>query len=639
MMGPRNRSGGKQGPKGSSSSSQKMGLLPSSSDGLEGSCSSSSHSCGSTSETAYLHSQKSGPKSQVQYVNSDGSIYTLSVNPHQFPRGNSQQQLSYIQPDAILNTGSPNNFSPNCNHVTTNHKVITDLPNVNQQQQQHRRLQYQVHQQLQRIYSNNERRQQPINHVQQEDRKQQFITHRHKQSMETSQQKLGSGLFGTSKSNDSLNQDHQYRSAMMENSREQTYDSLSPPSQARNYPDEAVSAQNVGRQRQAHIGAIPEECNDDNDDVLLLPEPDLRASKRTAIARKNHLEDLHYATVTAAALLSATANAAAAFAATEKSTNRAVESGNQTNAPNTIYSDTYQEIRNVQNPIVRCNQQHQRQRQQIQEAHRNSIYADNVEAAGFRRNPIQGPVASGPMGAVYGPALRRNMNDSQVYNILPATYQSVNFNRPTPPQPPVRRLGRGPINTMNAQMELMRQHQQRLVQQRSQMLHQAMPAAPMPAPIPALAVLHQGGSGASLKADLIGRMLVSNMIAAQRAAATASESQHVQAANMALADRGRTLAEKMMESQDLAHGIQAYRDKHHGIPGQIYSVSAGIAPSNVSGHSNVPLVLDRKLRPLGFIERICRIDLTLFWWSLLIVCFVFMGAITAISRYVFKDHS
>lgn len=59
------------------------------------------------------------------------------------------------------------------------------------------------------------------------------------------------------------------------------------------------------------------------------------------------------------------------------------------------------------------------------------------------------------------------------------------------------------------------------------------------------------------------------------------------------------------------------------------------ASSDASQHSNLPLILDKRLRSVSFVEKICQIDLTLLWWSLLTICVIFVATIVTISRYVF----
>lgn len=127
----------------------------------------------------------------------------------------------------------------------------------------------------------------------------------------------------------------------------------------------------------------------------------------------------------------------------------------------------------------------------------------------------------------------------------------------------------------------------------------------------ALAVLHTGPPG---KVELLGRMLINNMVA------SAAESRHNVKGRFdpyhVLADQMRTPHPKRRQT------------------GQVFGAVVGRASSDSSGYSSAPLVVNRDLAPMGFIERLCRIDLTLFWWSLLVISLLFVGITVTISRYV-----
>lgn len=676
------------------------------SDGIGGSCSSSSsssqHSCNSVAETAYqahrcnANNATSGSANRlqqapVQYLNhSDGSVYTLSGPNQQFVGRNnakaSQQQRNpnfLHQTDAMRTgaAGSPN-LSSTANLEAPYQKQSSDLL-TNVSRQQHLRLQHQVHQQLQRIYGAAERQPPGVSNQQQTNAdKQQLLFRRHKQQV---QQQLSEQIQQRNM-NSTANREQQFRSAMMKNQHlmminssqqdNQTYDSLSPPGSSKHQLSEsfygaqeggltaaaaaaAASATASSQRQSAPISAILEECNDE--DELLMPETILTSpAKRPVIDRKSQLEDLHYATVTAAALLSATANAAAAFAVTTEKQRHYERASHELRCPpgneqqdllNTIYSDTYQEIRKHQQDqqrseaLARYKQQH----------NRGPTYADSADVGNFHINERRIQLGAGSTSAIYSPFRGANAIPSQVYSIQPSQYQpyqqpAANINRQMPPQPPARRINRPVNQTLSNHAELLRQHhhQQRLYQQQQyhhkqhqqHQQHLKNHTQVGPAQVPALAILHHGGKNSSVKADLIGRMLVNNMINAQLGVAYSDGAQQksglVGGQNRAIA--GSKLADNhaLVDRSELAgYGVLARESKQlYRAPGQIFSVAPGVAFSDSSGHSNVPLVLDRELKPGGFIERICRIDLTLFWWSLLIVSFLFMGAIITISRYV-----
>lgn len=701
-----------------SKASQKSGLLGGSiggggsSAGIEASSgsSSSSNSSGSAREASYLHQKL--VKNQVQYLGSDGPVFTIA-QPRRNNSQNQQNQSLYLpRTDLLQGSSSPNssskvNLEPTCIRKKEQFVANSDQ---RQRQQQHRRLQYQVHQQLQRIYGNTERRDQNqpsdthqysvnqqkqynsndnshLNHKQQQQQQQQH------QQQENYRQQLVDRLQQRSASSASVNfaNQQQFRANMIKNPHhlvmvnsqsEQTYDSLSPASVSKQQVNEGfytIDSNNPIGQRQNPISAIPEECNIDEEDEDELLIPQTVVASRVALDRKNQLEDLHYATATAAALLSATANAAAAFAANaekqfdkKQATNElrgCSSTVEQQNLINTIYSDAYQEVRKQQR--YNHNDTHpatlaayKKQQQQQQHHPRNLIYSDPLDQGNClginnERQRMQiGPTTS-TSSAIYSPLIRGNVaNQSQIYGILPLNYQQYQaqnlFTRPMPPQPPLRRfIGRPPPVGLNNNLnhhnhhqqhhnDLINYHHQHLFQQQQQRLQQhpsssssalAIPL-PIPTQMPTLAIVHQG-KNTPIKADLLGRMLVNNMIAAQQAAAKSTDSSsHYATSSTAMVDRSRAMVEprnSLVSTSMLSSG----RDKIYRTPGPMFSVAPAIAPSESSGQSNLPLVLDRELKPLSFIERICRIDLAVFWWSLIIVSLIFIGVMITISRYVF----
>lgn len=725
MLGSRNQSASiKQSSKRpDSKASQKSGLLGRLSDGVEGSSSGSSiNSSGSVREGNYLHQKL--VKNQLQYLGSDGSVFTIAQPRRNSPKGAQQAHRSnYLNRIEVMrNSSSPNSSSTiNLEQAWSRKKELT--VNSDQRQQQHRRLQYQVHQQLQRIYGNTERqrdqnqtsetnhhymvdeqlkqhnnigndhhqhRQQTPQHQQNQNQQQQ---HRHQIADRMQQRNLSSA-------NINFASQQQFRENLMKNQplmmmniqTDQTYDSLSPACVSKHQMNEGFYAvdSNNNHPRQNPISAIPEECNGDDEDEVELLIPRTVVTNRAVLDQKNQLEDLHYATATAAALLSATANAAAAFAANAEKQFDKKEVANelrgcsstveQQNLINTIYSDAYQEVRKQQ----RCHPEphpaalagYKKQQHHLhQHNHRNSIYPDSLDQSNCmgvsnERQRIQTGPATSTSSAIYSPLIRGNVaNQSQIYSILPSNYQQYqapNFNRPMPPQPPLRRLlGRPPPVVMNninpynhqrqnhrhdlinQQQQLFQQHlqlQQQQLQQRQQQQQNIQqhptsnaPAVaiplPLTAPVSTLAIVHQG-KNTSIKADLLGRMLVNNMIAAQQVATKSNDSTHYATSSAQIVDRSRAMVE---QGNNLAsrHILSPGRDKIYRTPGHVFSINPAVAPSESSGQSNVPLVLDRELKPIGFIERICRIDLAVFWWSLIIVSFLFIGIMMTISRYIF----
>lgn len=142
----------------------------------------------------------------------------------------------------------------------------------------------------------------------------------------------------------------------------------------------------------------------------------------------------------------------------------------------------------------------------------------------------------------------------------------------------------------------------------------------------ALAVVHTGKAASAAKADLIGRMLINNMVAAQRVAA---ESHY----NLKGPPQPRAALEPY---QMLAPIREKLYNSAQQQQQQVFasSLPVGRAGSDSSAHSRAPLVVNRDLVPMSFIERLCRIDLTLFWWSLLLISLLFVGIVVTFSRYV-----
>lgn len=656
-------------------------------------------------DNVYLIQNNDHKHHQLQYVNNDGAIFTLASNTNYNCNTNKQQVASSTSSNnksssyhhlQDLYTAANQHHSPSSsksNLIDLNTPVSSTIQQNLNASQQHRKLQYEVHQQLQKIYGSKQQQSANLNPSASERHK--FLLSRHKQQINQRQDYINQQQSKTSVDQPSVNSKNPIMSNHHPNSiPDQTYDSLNSNSLTKhieNYYDLnsgliATNNQNNVRQHNHHhhhhlqpISAIPEECiddiiaqNEEEEEVLLISDTlphhhhhhhrQLAKSNQNTLGpsnaarsngdRKSQLENLHYATVTAAALLNATANAAAAIAATEKQfadqSSRVTTTSNDnrfnrqpaTATNNSIYSDTYQEIRKLSQQ-QRCQSEPRRnlnnlqQQQQLANLARYKQHSYNFENHIRRQLPTT--VGGASTSAIYGPIIRSSAS---------ASHQ---FYRPNiPPQPPARTMmNPNQINVSTVQAELMRQQQQRAValQSQQQSNFRALakptthPVGPLRVPpMPALAIVHHnGGKNASMKADLIGRLLMNNML---QAAAVAQNNRHQQ-----LSSNDR----KLINDQQLA----AYNRQIHQVfagngskDKQLYatttglfaiptSAAANVAGSDTSGSSNVPLVLDRKLKKVGIIERVCRIDLTLFWWSLSIVSFFFMSIVIAISRYIF----
>ena len=710
--------------KGSSQAS-RVHLLASTSEHLEGASSSSSHSSGSLAEANYVrhnrlpigsttsnsnHQNLGGPS-----LDSDGSIFTLSSN-------NNQQNFGWSR-DVMRR--EPCESPPIC--AEPKQQVGAKGPELSagrtsigrSSQDQHRRLQYQVHQQLQRIYGNKlhafEQRQQQQPKVQRQSK--QSLSRRPQFRTINQEEVLAKGFNEEEPHEMTIKSQHfclGQQSLQQASFQEQAYDLIEPASlhyshhrHHHNHSDEnnnhseeedfydmnplpPPSQQQQHHHRQHHpahqrppICPIPEESNDDDEELLIRdePSPDIvttTATKRSAsiMDRKEHLESLHYATATAAALLNVTASAAAAFAATEKQTRGKPVVEQRPRAPLPIYSETYQDLANVRRlgaqsePFRPVGSKSDRRLQLA--TYRPPIYAtaaasDRADFNRPRRTPcrLSTPQVLAAPGGHAKP--NRNQQQQQIYNLLASdTYQQCqptkrqpqqhqqqqlqqNFCQPMPMRPPLpSHQARGPhldflrpqqqqqlVHQQQLQSYLMQQQQQQQQQPARPLVRAIPPALALPNGLPALAILHQGPKGPGLKVDLVGRFPLQQQQQQQQQ----QQRQVFAALNQKLVQQPQQAkAREAHHGAHLAYGVLA-RDRLYGAPGPrqfipVQAVTSG-ASSDASGQSNLPLVLDRQLKPLTFVERICHIDLTLFWWSLLFVCLAFIATVITISRYVF----
>lgn len=575
-----------------------------------GSSGSSNHSCASISDTAYLN--KSGHKSQVHYVNSHGSIFTLAANQYESSQdGSSNQQVSYVQQNdtssgscegSSLEAAAGNNYLLS-QELVGKHVNIEGYNTDKQrkQQEQHRRLQHQVHQQLQRIYGSS-----------QPGRVQSFKSCPVKSYTQTDiHGACNHGLPGIEQSSD------QSQKVLINNLTERPYDSINlfngladkSPVENLNFESQACSTNDITRRDSDPSGQVDTVYNN----------------------RRAQLDELHYATATAAALLNATANAAAVIAAS------AEQQRQQKNQTDGIYSDIYQDLRRRQGHIESQAAPKLRPQKQLNQLNPKSIGCIESEIP-FRApgsNMVYQP-ASQPRAQIYDlqhslqQYQRCEVQKTQSQGPQPQVYQSVNnaMRRAIPPQPPARHMnGQAMITTAN-QVELIRQHQQRLLSYQRAQLQQMMPRVHTipPSSLPAVTFMQSGNSKvrASLKTELLSRMLLSNLLATQRATGPPN---HTGNSQLAIMDKNRAKQGSLPVNQLIPDTRVAAYD---GGPESLIPVATG-----PGGETRGAIMLRRTREPNGFVERVCQLDLTLFWWSLLLVSFFFVGATVTISRYLY----
>lgn len=608
---------------------------------------------------------------------------------------------------------------------------------LTQQQQQHRRLQYQVHQQLQRIYGNRnvalpddrklEHQQQHQHQVPQQKAPQIFVqnqpTERQKFLMKRHQIQQTKRLNEAQAQTYNLtHEDHriaqQYATTtnqihqqlnnhpeMLHNHlihqhptqhhhqhyQDQTYDSLNSSNHhnhvLKNKTGDIYDLNNdhvpspARRQLNTSTGPIAERVNDNHEDEeeqedLLLPEALVDArppvtARRPAIDRKSQLESLHYATVTAAALLSATANAAAAFVETEKQfdtrpqvvappasealtalhSRRAVveqppvASRPKRVASGAIYSDAYQHIQRnprsqsepYENPDVLVPGLGIPKQQNI---YKTPIYSNASEP---QQQQVAATVAADKFAnlhtssQIYQQLARlHNHNQQQHHQQSVQKYHQIpprNFNSQQPLPQAINRMltnRQQPLVNINHLLRLQQQNQlNQLIQQRAiqqRLVNVQPPAASQQ--VPALAILHQPGNKNG--PELLGKIMISNPLAV----ANRPRSSAVDLARLVQA-KAILNAKKMNQLivNGSGHNNNQQVNRNFAPTASMGSVAA-LSDSSVASHA--PFDLDKtEHRPIGCMDRICRINLTMFWWGLLLVSCAFVSAAISIYRYIF----
>lgn len=432
--------------------------------------------------------------------------------------------------------------------------------------------------------------------------------------------------------------------------------------------------------------------------------------------RKRQLESLHYATATAAALLNATANAAAAFAANENKlySGDASDPNNKTNLirQNLVNpsANTYQDVAQLNDHLYKVNQANHQQQQshigrQVQQQHQqmNSLQQPQqrlYQSFPFEQSPQRKLSATGasngigshrvnnhcaqeaqPIRLDYGPAsqraqqavtissgahrqqpqMQRQQQQNVAYSFDKIPSRPMNQSQLPPSLPKPKMHTRGMYQLQQQQAQLARQQQQQHLQRRfmNQQILTEQPHAQVqqrfsiaPNSMPTLAILHHKGKGKSLKVDLIGRLPLTQVAAPIKtypAAAVTSSSQmqcysqndqhSIYTADLSSILAGR-LPSRHMTNRSMMNVAANMPALTYTIPPSQNKINAGTQPQSrtnvvaiqagpiqssdsiASGRSDMPLVLGKRLCKASIIERICRIDLTAFWWALLIVCMI-----------------
>lgn len=576
--------------------------------------SSSSNSCASVSDTAYLN--KPGNKSQDHFINSHGSIFTLAANHFNSSQNNTgNQQVSYVQQTdsassascgaSSLEQPSSHNYHIGNNtgassatnqdsHENQIQEAYLTAQQQQQQQEQHRRLQFRVHQQLQRIYgSANERVALPATSSCHSAR---CPTH---SAADTCKQ--------TALQAKSLARNPQH---LVPEDSERPYDSVNSINgfaRVQEEPEEYFVSSAKSVSSSAPIQSQLDVC-----------PPRHQARSATYSDRRAQLDELHYATATAAALLNATANAAAAIAVT------AEKQRQHDQQASSLYSDMYQGLKKHHEPIDK--ELPPRQRLKPYPHAPEQVRSATDGSRGFSQAP----------SSIYRSALQSEPQIYEVHQQQQARaranhqlYQSVNMNRPAlPPQPPARHLNRPAIATSSVQADLIRQHQQRLMRYQRAQIQQLVPPMRAFPPGPfsgGVAIVHSNKAKMSLKSELLSRMLFGNLMAANSSVASGENNY----GHLAVMDKNRVL----LDSKNNPEIVPIYAKseaRHTDAAHSLFPIAA--APS---GDPRGTILLRRAKESTGIVERVGQIDLTLFWWSLLIVSFFFIGATVTISRYIY----
>jgi len=91
----------------------------------------------------------------------------------------------------------------------------------------------------------------------------------------------------------------------------------------------------------------------------------------------------------------------------------------------------------------------------------------------------------------------------------------------------------------------------------------------------------------------------------------------------------------LLPQSDQLHQKHVRTNQHvYNTNGPFISAMTG-APSDASGHSNIPLIhMEKCPRKVSSFEKICSLDLTVFWWCLITVGITIMGVFLIVSRYL-----
>lgn len=692
----------------------KLASRSTSDENLDTSCSSSTHNSnhllvGNHGDCS-LHAHQLSP-SATNMIHSDNSIYSLINTDNNNNQLHSSDDGRYVKPkqnqykptaafhhhhqDVPMSMHHHDQHDSQLRPMLLNNQDRNQTEkSLNRNQEQHRRLQYQVHQQLQKIYSNKLQEFEQHNQIQLQ--RQPATSNNQSKPMQKGPANSNSDMIKIHQLHH--NHHHQHCQNNQHLYQEEAYDSLSLSPHTESGQKQQLPANNTNEDfydiqpnRRASISAIPEECyedepdprrchnhhsnhlhhhhhhhnhdnhlDDDNDDQdddkeeLLVAssneEAPVTLSKLTRAAsldRKRQLESLHYATATAAALLNVTANAAAAFAAVQEGK---TNSG-QRKQSRPVYTETYQDIGSTkqQGPYQAIssarNVRHPRHQLQRQPSNKPPVYA----TASDRHDLYQ---AHRRLPTYPAPPIQQQQARFQVNNFAPgqSIYQ-IDPNRAKPRTAPPNMLSPQQLELLRwrqRQMQFLIQQQQQqqlqsqnqqaaFIQQQQQQQQKASVES-----VPTLAILHPGPKGSPLRVDLIARMPINQMVQ-QQINQLQLQQQQQQRAPLARPDQRLALANVnpkpsqgpiygLIESGDRLKQQLAAAVHRPFIPVQAITS----APSDASGHSHVPLVIDRKVNKPGLLERICRIDLKLFWWSLIIVCGMFIAAVLTITRNVFS---
>lgn len=396
-----------------------------------------------------------------------------------------------------------------------------------------------------------------------------------------------------------------------------TYDSLNSEANQKRRPSDPVQGSEK-RQRSAGM----DDSGNEEDDHLLSSES-IASSDRTTIEQKRkQLESLQYATATAAALLRATANTAAAIATSEaqvKNINADMSSHPNRPRPFKYSTDNKRENRR---PISI-----QKDRLARAERSRLTIYADPRYQANYAEcYPGNMNYESASFQAPLANSIIVNRLNQRQFPPLNTRQEYLSANFAAPPQPrmaaQLRSLDWLPHRHINHQrlplaMELNKQNQ------RNASLYQALPATPRNMPLLTPLMAGQNIRGG----DLLARLLADNSLNDRGISSIPVAHQANQTA------RDLTIYSNILNQKDLQR-----------TAGKIYAIPT---PNSIGQNQNhfgsndqnyipsMPFIVDERVRKLTLVDRLCRIDLTLFWWSLLLLSLILMGILVYLTHQVF----